>query len=226
MSNIKIFYSEFYEQQKKVYDYPLTREIDLVDKSYEYTQCPVWSHKANRTFIARSPIDFLLLVDDKNKKIDYDDKGINLLNPYFKYTHIGMSSPKKNIQLLFPSYVFWSNTKNIWFEFNPHQLTTVNNNFTSISGWFNIDKWPRETSLSIDIIDDNKPIIIKKGDPLYKINFYGKDLNSGIILKKEKKIPQRVLDIMLNNRSTHKTRSVLNRILFGKTKECPFKFLH
>lgn len=229
MSNTVIFYSEFYKGKTKVYDYdyPIIRESDLVNKSYEYTQCPVWKHKANRTFIVRSPINFSLTIDSQNKKIDYDDDGIELLDEYFKYTPFGMCSPRKNLQLLFPSYVFWSNTKNVWFEFDSYSLTAVNNNFTSISGWFNIDKWPRETSLSIDIVDETKPVIIKKGDPLYKVNFYTKDLNSGIILKKEN-MPEKVYNLLIENRlnKNKKTLPNLNRLLFGKVKECPFKFLH
>lgn len=226
MSNIKIYYSEFYKGKTQVYDYdyPLIRESDLVDKIYEYTHCPVWKHKATRTFVARSPIDFSLKVDSINKKIDYEDNGIELLDEYFKYSPMGLSSPRKVFQLLFPSYVFWSDEKNIWFEFNSYQLTAVRNNFTSISGWFNMGKWPRETSLTAEIIDENKPIIIKKGDPLYKINFYGKNLNSGIILEK-KNMPESVYNLLIKNRLNN-NKPNLNKILFGKTKKCPFKFLH
>jgi len=63
----------------------------------------------------------------------------------------------------------------------------------------------------------------------FLITFYGKDLNSGIVLQKTE-MPEDVYNLLVNNR-LNKLNGIfkfpdLNRILFSKQKECPFKFLH
>jgi pSer/pThr/pTyr-binding forkhead associated (FHA) protein len=81
--------------------------------------------------------------------------------------------------------LIWTEDENVWLEFNDHPMTSYSNNCIALNGWFNISNWPRPTNFAVTIVDINKPIVIKKGDPLFRLTFYSNDLNMGVILKKE-----------------------------------------
>ena len=157
----------------------LIPQSDLIDSGYVQNKCPVYNHKQSRTFVATSPIDFSLSIDRSNNKIscsrpellEYDDEHIQ--------------SPKPVIQLVFPKFLFYTEDDNIWFEFNDHPMTALNNNFIAISGWFNLSNWSRTSSTAITLVDEKRCVIIKKGDPLFRVSFYPPNLDDSIILKKE-----------------------------------------
>ena len=157
----------------------LIPQSDIIDSGYVQNKCPVYNHKQSRTFVATSPIDFSLSIDRSNNKIscsrpellEYDDEHIK--------------SPKPVIQLVFPKFLFYTEEDNIWFEFNDHPMTALNNNFIAISGWFNLSNWSRTSSTAITLVDEKRCVIIKKGDPLFRVSFYPPNLDDSIILKKE-----------------------------------------
>ena len=143
----------------------LIPQSDLIDSGYVQNKCPVYNHKQSRTFVATSSIDFSLSVDRSNNKIscsrpellEYDDDHIN--------------SPKPVFQLVFPKFLFYTEEDNIWFEFNDHPMTALNNNFIAISGWFILSNWSRTSSTAITLVDEKRCVIIKKGDPLFRVSF-------------------------------------------------------
>ena len=132
----------------------LIPQSDLIDLGYVQNKCPVYNHKQSRTFVATSPIDFTLSIDRSNNKIscsrpellEYDDEHIK--------------SPKPVIQLVFPKFLFYTEDDNIWFEFNDHPMTALNNNFIAISGWFNLSNWSRTSSTAITLVDEKRCVII------------------------------------------------------------------
>ena len=166
----------------KRFDDSLVRQSDLDDDRFVYSQCPVYNHKTNRVFVGTSPIDFKLKIDrTPNQNIircsDYtlvegDDQHVN--------------SPLPVVQLKFPRFLFWTHDDDVWFEFNDHPMTSLRNNFIAVGGWFNLSNWSRNLSLAITLVDERKPVIIKKGDPLFRVSFYPSDLNNGINLSQEK----------------------------------------
>ena len=81
-----------------------------------------------------------------------------------------------SIQLSVPRLIFWTKSKNIWVEQRAHPHTILNN-FIGIGGWFNLSTWKRGINVSFDILDDKKPVNIKRGDILYELCFYSNDLN-------------------------------------------------
>ena len=157
----------------------LIPQSDLIDSGYVQNKCPVYNHKQSRTFVATSPIDFNLSIDRNNNKIscsrpellEYDDEHIK--------------SPKPVVQLVFPKFLFYTEDDNVWFEFNDHPMTALNNNFIAISGWFNLSNWSRASSTAITLVDEKRCVIIEKGDPLFRVSFYPPNLDDSIILKKE-----------------------------------------
>ena len=197
----------------------LIPQSDLIDLEYAQTKCPVHNHKQSRTFVATSPIDFTLSIDRSNNKIscsrpellEYDDDHIN--------------SPKPVFQLVFPKFLFYTEDDNIWFEFNDHPMTALNNNFIAISGWFNLSNWSRTSSTAITLVDEKRCVIIKKGDPLFRVSFYPPNLDDSIILKKETNTE--VIHQWVDAHSKKSEEDWRPR-LFSKTKtesKCPFSFL-
>ena len=197
----------------------LIPQSDLIDSGYVQNKCPVHNHKQSRTFVATSPIDFSLSVDRSNNKIscsrpellEYDDEHIQ--------------SPKPVIQLVFPKFLFYTKDDNIWFEFNDHPMTALNNNFIAISGWFNLSNWSRTSSTAITLVDEKRCVIIKKGDPLFRVSFYPPNLDDSIILKKETNTE--VIHQWVDAHSKKSEEDWRPR-LFSKTKtesKCPFSFL-
>ena len=197
----------------------LIPQSDLIDSGYVQNKCPVYNHKQSRTFVATSPIDFTLSIDRSNDKIscsrpellEYDDEHIK--------------SPKPVIQLVFPKFLFYTEDDNIWFEFNDHPMTALNNNFIAISGWFNLSNWSRTSSTAITLVDEKRCVIIKKGDPLFRVSFYPPNLDDSIILKKETNTE--VIHQWVDAHSKKSEEDWRHR-LFSKTKtesKCPFSFL-
>ena len=197
----------------------LTPQSDLIDLEYAQTKCPVHNHKQSRTFVATSPIDFSLSIDRSNNKIscsrpellEYDDDHIN--------------SPKPVFQLVFPKFLFYTEDDNVWFEFNDHPMTALNNNFIAISGWFNLSNWSRASSTAITLVDEKRCVIIEKGDPLFRVSFYPPNLDDSIILKKETNTE--VVNQWVEAHSKITEQDWRPR-LFSKTKtesKCPFSFL-
>jgi len=197
----------------------LIPQSDLIDSGYVQNKCPVYNHKQSRTFVATSPIDFTLSIDRSNDKIscsrpellEYDDEHIK--------------SPKPVIQLVFPKFLFYTEDDNIWFEFNDHPMTALNNNFIAISGWFNLSNWSRTSSTAITLVDEKRCVIIKKGDPLFRVSFYPPNLDDSIILKKETNTE--VVSQWVDAHSKKSEEDWRHR-LFSKTKtesKCPFSFL-
>ena len=197
----------------------LIPQSDLIDLGYVQNKCPVYNHKQSRTFVATSPIDFSLSIDRSNNKIscsrpellEYDDDHIN--------------SPKPVFQLVFPKFLFYTEDDNVWFEFNDHPMTALNNNFIAISGWFNLSNWSRVSSTAITLVDEKRCVIIEKGDPLFRVSFYPPNLDDSIILKKETNT-----EVVNQWVEAHekKTEEDWRPRLFSKTKtesKCPFSFL-
>jgi len=197
----------------------LIPQSDLIDSGYVQNKCPVYNHKQSRTFVATSSIDFSLSIDRSNNKIscsrpellEYDDDHIN--------------SPKPVFQLVFPKFLFYTEEDNIWFEFNDHPMTALNNNFIAISGWFNLSNWSRTSSTAITLVDEKRCVIIKKGDPLFRVSFYPPNLDDSIILKKETntEVVRQWVDA-----HSKKSEEDWRPRLFSKTKtesKCPFSFL-
>ena len=201
----------------------LIPQLDLIDPRYTQTSCPVYNHKQSRIFVARSPIDFIFSIDRDNNKMSCS-------NPEFlEYDDDDINSPKPVIQLDFPKFLFYTEDKDVWFEFNDHPMTALKNNFIAIGGWFNLSNWSRVSSTAITLVNEKKSVIIEKGDPLFRVSFYPPNLNDNIILKKE--IKTNYIEKQLNDLKDARSKSTekdWRPWLFSKTKtesKCPFSFL-
>tara|TARA_B100001250_G_scaffold293119_1_gene254760 strand:- start:224 stop:937 length:714 start_codon:yes stop_codon:yes gene_type:complete len=200
---------------------------ERIDEDYIYSQCPVVHHKNNRIFVAHSPIDFEVRVDRTSEGVFVRCDDQDLL----QYEETYFTAPKPVLQVKSPMFLFWTEAKNVWFEFDAHPMTSLTNNFIAVGGWFNLSNWSRTSSLAMTIVDETKPVIIKKGDPVCTIRFYPTDnLDDGVILKEEKN--PKVIE-KLKNKYAKKQRAGWDDKnwkgkLFSKTdneSKCPVSFL-
>lgn len=216
MAFVKVYYADIFEGS--LGNQILYRERDLYSDNFAYANCPVFNHKSNRTFVGLSPIDFNLKVD--GYEIESDDNSMVFCPP----DHL--ESPLPVVQLGFPKFLFWTEEPNIWWEYKDHPMTSLNNNFVGVGGWFNLSEWPRIISNSFTVIDPKKPVIIKKDDPLFRLCFYPPDLNLGIILEKITN-PEKIKKATeyYHNKVESSWKNKLFRSI-QRPKTCPFKFLY
>tara|TARA_Y100000004_G_scaffold134062_1_gene151546 strand:+ start:242 stop:967 length:726 start_codon:yes stop_codon:yes gene_type:complete len=219
----------------------ITTENFQNHKGYSYTNCPVWNHRFNRTLIGSAPCNFSMgilnnilryNVDDEVIQINLNDLDEDYEDDYIQFSLSDLDKEQPVIQLLFPSIHIWADFQDeyMWYEFLDHPLTAVNNNYTAIGGWFNIANHPRSTSLAVRFYDKSKIIKFKKGDPLYRIRFYTKDMNDEVsfIKKSSSKINLEAKKDMMNERRKllGEDSQLMNQILFDKDsrKKCPFHY--
>jgi hypothetical protein len=202
------------------------------NKTLPFYQCPSWSHKVKRTFTVKSPIDIKFDID-----FDYEPPMIlsnleqsifdSIIRPTYSQPSWFLRDPNRLIlQLSIPILFCWTDDRNIWIEQKPHPLTSLKNNFSLVGGWFNLSSWIRPLSFALDICDVTKPLVIKKGDPIYQISFYSKNLNENYKLirsipsEKIKKQTQR--NMALKYYGNHLTEK---HIFTEQKSKCPFRFL-
>lgn len=234
---IKIYYSEMigcelYEMAK-IASYDVGNLFEETENESIYKSCPAWSHKAKRTFLIKSPLDMTFSLNESScvpgtfniiprlESSNLTQKGFNeiveLHENWYGYNKI-------TIQLNIPRYVFWTDESNVWMDLKSSALTPQRCNYRYIGGWFNISDWSRPASFAFDIADKKQPIIIKRGDVLNEVCFYGNNLDDIIILERSeltetlyKKIENRLsVKNYVNNMS--------NKFLFNSksSSKCPF----
>ena len=216
-----IYYADVYSLNSK-----LIKQSSLVDSKYVYQKCPAFVHKNERIFVGTSPIDLdfsiertpegpLMQISDMSKTdyIDIDDEHIY--------------SPQPVFQLYIPKFLFWTENDDIWIEQNDHPMTSLNNNIIAVPAWFNLSNWSRTVSVAFTIVNEHKPVIIKKGDPLFRISFYSNNLNDNFKLE-EKKYHNEYKDVVENHLYQRRESDGYKTKLFSKTSKtgkCPFSFL-
>ena len=214
--------------QHKRFDDSLVRQSDLNDDRFVYSQCPVYNHKTSRVFIGTSPIDFKLEIERTPNENIIKCSDFTLIN-HMDLDDEHLNSPRPVIQLTFPKFLFWTHDDDIWLELNDHPMTSLSNNFIALCGWFNLSNWSRNSSMAITLVDESKPVIIKKGDPLFRVAFHPPNLNDGIILSQEKD-PQKI-DLIYEEYDKKMKEGQADKRwkpkLFSQTGEskCPFSFL-
>lgn len=201
--------------------------IKNANKDAIYYECPAWSHKAKRTFILRCPVDIHLNINYPNvTSPNLNEKQLqDWISRSFRDSR-WFSLNLTTLQFSIPGFLFWTKKKNVWFEIRSHAMTSVNNNFVTIPGWWCLSNWTRPTSFALDVVNINKPIIIKRGDPICEVCFYTDDFNDTI--KLVKKIPEESMltEVIKRLRVKRYVKHALDKLLFKKEiKTCPFSFL-
>ena len=148
-------------------------------KNLPYVLCPAFSDYLRNTFIIRSPYDFVITIDRKNKNVFTDKYGQN-----FYDRNIEMKCVEENFILQLPPRMIFipQNKESVMVTSLP--LILEPNPLSVIPGTFDISKWVRPIEFAIQIHDEEK-IIFKRGDPLMMIKFTS---NSNDSIQLEQKI--------------------------------------
>ena len=216
-----IHYADVYKLGSK-----LVRTSDIIEKGYVYQQCPAFTHKNERTFVGYSPIELvfsiertsngpLLSIKDNSmiQFIDIDDQHIN--------------SPMPVFQLYIPKFLFWTHDDDVWIEQNDHPMTSLNSNIVGVPAWFNLSNWSRTISVAFTIVNERKPVIIRKGDPLFRISFYSNNLDDDIILKQEEYSEEYKQSVETDLYARRDVKGYKHKLFdqTNKVGKCPFSFL-
>ena len=216
-----IHYADVYKLGSK-----LVRTSDIIEKGYVYQQCPAFTHKNERTFVGYSPIELvfsiertsngpLLSIKDNSmiQFIDIDDQHIN--------------SPMPVFQLYIPKFLFWTHDDDVWIEQNDHPMTSLNNNIVGVPAWFNLSNWSRTLSVAFTLVNERKPVIIRKGDPLFRISFYSNNLDDDIVLKQEEYSEEYKESVETDLYARRDVKGYKHKLFdqTNKVGKCPFSFL-
>jgi len=195
--------------------------INFIDEKYIYTKCPVWSHKAKRTYVMRCPFDFEFRMSTNGADpvisprddFVYFDPGWDNLNPV--------------LQLCMPVLFAWTKEKNIWIDIQPTPYTALKNNFVVIGGQWNLSRWTRPISFGIQVVDSNRNVKVKRGDAIYYVSFRSDDPNEIFSLIRENHIPEDILRESSQRTGLKKFIPGLStKYLFERqNSKCPFKFI-
>ena len=238
MANIKINYYQFHGIFVKEYkDSPFSLkgvgfEPEMLylnsDRDAPYYECPSWKHRATRTFLIKCPIDIELVIDSQRAGMYSPNLDGEFFQQLTGATFVpGWHTPSRStVQLSLPKFLFWTKEKNVWVDVRPHPETAIKNNLIALSAWYNMSNWIRPIGTAFDVVDSSKPIVIKRGDPLYQVSFYSKNLDKGIILTQKE--PTEELMNRMEKMSLVKryVKNISKNFLFKEQKsKCPVEFL-
>jgi hypothetical protein len=212
------------------------------NKKSIFLKCPAFQDFYKNTFLIRSPTDLHISL---KRNLHTGDLEVTehlhdqrFFDEYFTIRFENLDFPVLSLE--FPHVFYSDESINIEQTAADMHNNEFLNNITVINGKFDISKWIRPINFAFEIIDENKPLIIKKGDPLYyikfltekKINFiqfYDYDditkyispvisdclslklFSSGNTMEKNYKL------------ASHRIESFKKKI-FPKKSKCPFKF--
>lgn len=232
MSRIKIYYHQFCGG-KNLLDpnsplhidgvgFEPTLYYDEFDISEPYAECPVWNHKVKKIYTLRSPIDAEIKIL-KNGKVSVENLG-RTPDGIHDMMSVKIDS-SHTLQLDIPRFLFWTENKNVWIEVMPHPLSSLNNNFYGMTGWWNLSRWQRPVSFGLHIIDNTQPVRIRRGDPIFQVTFHTKNHNDSFELIK--RIPSEPLSNSITTNLNIKL--VIKKFNVGlfedEPSKCPFAFM-
>jgi hypothetical protein len=208
-------------------------------KDTSYLKCPAFQDYYKNCFLLRAPIDITINISNQLDGSKY--ASIDKYTQEFFDEHIKIRYEKGHkypiLQISF-FYVFYADESLTIEQLSPSMhKTEFQNNINVISGTYDISKWIRPVDFAFEVIDDTKPIVIKRGDPMYYLRFL---TPNKISLTREKTSDD--LSRVVNSCTTLKDYVPNNTLeknygmgawfinlfkakMFKKKSKCPFGFL-
>jgi hypothetical protein len=214
---------------------------DERNKKSDFLKCPAFQDFYKNCFLIRSPMDLKITIDKQNGRYIK----CHNYNQEFYDTFIIPRMQNEDfpaLSIMFP-YLFFSDESVNIEQFHPFMHNNdLLNNIRVVSGKFDISKWCRPLDYAFEIIDENKPIIIKRGDPLYYIRFSTEKNINFIRVYSHDDIFKYIKDATTNcsfiksfspgntmGKNYQIVSDFINSIkkkIFPKKSKCPFSFLN
>jgi hypothetical protein len=217
----------------------LKHVVEERNKDVLYLKCPAFTSVYKNTFVIKSPVDieFIIAPDATGSKKVYTTNDTSDMHlDFFTNRNEDENNVFKMMSFTI-SYLFYAK-ETVEMEIYPpvlsqHTSETLRN-ISVICGKFDISKWIRPVDFAFEIIDDFKPLVFKRGDPLFYIRFNTEksvnlkriELNDDIIklastsIRLKKYFPFNSLK--QNYEFAKPLINLYNKSLFKK--KCPFKF--
>lgn len=143
------------------------------DKPTSFLKCPATQDYLKNTYAILSPIDinvFTVRHPDGTCHTETDRYGNNFYNTYIvDRNHDHKTFSTFSLAL---GYLFYSDEP-VTIELLPATIDAEYqlHNTRTLLGQFDISKWIRPVELSVEIIDDSKPVEFRRGAPLFYVKF-------------------------------------------------------
>jgi hypothetical protein len=152
----------------------------------DYLTCPAFLDYYKNTYVIRSPVDIKIMFNSNTRTLNILPQRQEFYDTFIKYRGDlnAISNPFLMSFALF--YLFISND-DCMLEQTPVSLhdTSFSSKIRLIGGTFNINKWFRPVEFGFEFINENEPLIIKRGDPMYYIRFVPKNGKKVTLVKKQ-----------------------------------------
>lgn len=153
----------FFEPEPVLKDLIKTRGKDT-----SYLKCPAFQDYYKNCYLIRCPIDLTIRI--KNNQI-YTDQYDQAFYDKHIINRMGENSLYSMLSVVF-RYTFFSNESVMLEHMYPTMHATDSiQNLNVISGTYDISKWIRGNEYGFEVRDPSKPIVLKRGDPLYYVRF-------------------------------------------------------
>jgi hypothetical protein len=155
------------------------------NENQSFTQCPAYREWGRKTWVVEFPTDLEI-------GVNFERKSVGLSNPHWKQfmkmedPHLWDSVNKPVFQFT-TGYLFWTESKNIWMQVTGPQEAVWRNNFRTIEAQYPISVWTRSTNLAFQMGEIDRPISLKRGDPVMYLSFFSGGIKDTFVL--EKKVP-------------------------------------
>jgi len=144
--------------------------ISTDDRKSEYLKCPAVTDFFKNTFVVLSPVDAIIKYDKESDMLHVSGQGIGQ-DLYDAMVVNRGNQIRDNDKFLMtfgiPQILLYSK-KNVVLESLPTFMAYKScRNYNIIPGKFNISKWIRPVDFTFEFIDENHPITLKRGDPIF-----------------------------------------------------------
>jgi hypothetical protein len=149
--------------------------------------CPAITGYFKNTFVIKSPVDIHLIFDSDKNWISIKNCDQKFYDSFIENRcDVRTDSSTPMIMSLKLYYYFYSENSCLVESLDPtmHCQPCIEN-IRVIPGTFDISKWFRFLQPSFEIIDPSKPLIIKRGDPLFYVRLIPKDDSKVNLVYKE-----------------------------------------
>jgi hypothetical protein len=161
-------------------------EPEKLSKFYANTNskfklCPANAQFLKNFWVIKSPFDLIFNYDRKNNSC-FVNQNQKFFNTFINMRYNDFSKTDLALCSFHFQYLFVSD-KPVILEVYPPFLHGEVKNTRFINGSFNIYKWQRPVDFSFEILNDNEPVEIKRGQPLFYVKFLSNNIEEDFKLK-------------------------------------------